>query len=485
MKECVMKKKHAVIIGAGPAGLTAGVELLKSEKFSVALVERDMVVGGLAKTTTYKGCKYDIGPHHFITDSERIQRWWEEIMGKDFLKHKRYTRIFYKKHFFNYPLEPTNVITGLNPFECLRSIISYLRYRFFPIVEIRSFQDWVINKFGYRLFSIFFKTYTEKVWGISCEKISADWAAQRIKGFSLSKAIFYAFFGRWFKKNAPRTISDTFYYPALGAGTLWERVAEKITQHGDGVLEVDQDVVRVEHDGTSILRIATVQRSIARQGGSQKITYKDADYFFSTMPLRALILAMDPLPPAEIIQAAKSLLYRGLITINLIVNKAQVCPDHWLYIHEKEVRMGRIGNMNNFSLKMVDDPAHTALSLEYFSFVDEEFWFKSDHELIEIGKRELEKIGLVKSTAVIDGMVMRTAEAYPVYDEHYKQHLSQVLAYLASFKNLQLMGRNGMHRYNNMDVAALSAIAAVEKVLEQEDLIFHVPNKQVESRFMV
>ena len=485
MEEDVMKKKHALIIGAGPAGLTAGVELLKSEKFSVTVVERDLVVGGLAKTTTYKGCKYDIGPHHFITDSVKIQRWWEELMGDDFLKHKRYTRIFYNKHFFNYPLEPTNVITGLNPFECLRSILSYLRYRFFPITQINSFQDWVTNKFGYRLFSIFFKTYTEKVWGISCNKISADWAAQRIKGFSLSKAIFYAFFGRWFKKNAPRTISDTFYYPSQGAGTLWEKVAEKIKSNHDSVIEVDQEVARIEHDGTRITQVATIQRSISGQGGSQKLHYRQADYFFSTMPLRTLILAMDPLPPAEVAFAAKSLMYRGLITVNLIVNKAHVCPDHWLYIHEKEVRMGRIGNMNNFSVKMADDPEHTALSLEYFSFVDEEFWFKSDHELIEVGKHELEKIGLVKAAAVIDGMVMRTAEAYPVYNEHYKEHLSKVLDYLATFKNLQLMGRNGMHRYNNMDVAALSAMTAVEKVLEQEDIFLHMGDKQVESRFML
>jgi protoporphyrinogen oxidase len=195
---------------------------------------------------------------------------------------------------------------------------------------------------------------------------------------------------------------------------------------------------------------------------------------------------MDPLPPEDVVFAAKALMYRGLITVNLIVNKAQVCPDHWLYIHEKAVRMGRIGNMNNFSLKMTDDPTHTALSLEYFSFVDEEFWFKSDHELIEIGKRELEKIGLVKAAAVLDGMVMRTSEAYPVYDGRYREHLSKVLDYLATFKNLQLMGRNGMHRYNNMDVAALSAMTAVEKILEQEHLVaVAAQDKQVESRFML
>ncbi len=478
-------KKHAMIIGAGPAGLTAGVELLKSEKFSVSIVEREAVVGGLARTTGYKGCKYDIGPHHFITDSDRIQGWWESVMGDDFIKHKRYTRIFYKKHYFNYPLEPVNVITGLNPFECLRSIISYLRYRFFPIKEVKSFQDWVTNRFGYRLFSIFFKTYTEKVWGIACDKISADWAAQRIKGFSLSKAIFYAFFGRWFKKNAPRTISDTFYYPSQGSGTLWEKVAKQICDNEFGSIDLDQDAVRIEHIGNKITKIATVRRSDSDDFSSQIINHYEADYFFSTMPLQALILAMDPLPPADIVFAAKALKYRGLITINLIVDNANVCPDHWLYIHEKEVRMGRIGNMNNFSLKMADHQSHTALSLEYFSFVDEDFWFKADRELIEIAKQELEKIGLVKTSMVLDGMVMRTSEAYPVYDERYKEHLSKVLGYLELFGNLQLMGRNGMHRYNNMDVAALSAIAAVEKVLEKEHLAMNSSRKEIESHFML
>ncbi len=480
-----MIKKRAIIIGAGPAGLTAGIELLKTGNFEVTVIERDAVVGGLAKTTDYKGCKYDIGPHHFITDSSKIQTWWEDLMEGDFLKHKRFTRIYYKKHFFNYPLEPLNVVIGLNLFECARSIFSYIYYRFFPITEVRSFQDWVTNKFGYRLFSIFFKTYTEKVWGIACDKISADWSAQRIKGFSLSKAIFYAFFGRFFKKNAPRTINDTFYYPSLGSGALWAKASLKIVNHDDGRLVMQQSVVKIQHDGAKILSISTCSEEEKRSGGLQKKIDYTGEHFFSTMPLRELILAMDPLPPEVVISAAKSLMYRGLITVNLIVNKTQICPDHWLYIHEKDVRMGRIGNMNNFSPKMVNDPSHTALSLEYFSFVDEEFWFKSDYELVEIGKQELEKIGLVKAAAVVDGMVMRTSEAYPIYDENYKQHLNVVLSYLAQFDNLHLMGRNGLHRYNNMDIAMLSAMEVVDKVIAQEDVFMPHGGMQVESQFMI
>lgn len=461
-------KKKAVIIGAGPAGLTSGLELLKTGDFDVTILEKEAVVGGLARTTEYKKCRFDIGPHHFITESDRVLAWWFDIMADDFHKHKRFTRIFYKKHFFNYPLEPLNVILGLNIIECTKSILSYIRIRLFPIKEVRSFQDWVTNKFGRRLFSIFFKTYTEKVWGIPCHKISADWAAQRIKGFSLSKAIFYAFFGRFFTKNKPRTISDVFYYPSRGAGTLWERVASRIQNHTDGSLILDADVASIEHDGTKITAIAT-KKHTHDQHASASLSRYESDYFFSTMPLRSLIFALDPIAPNDVIVAARSLCYRGLITINLIINKAHICPDHWIYVHEKEVRMGRIGNMNNFSLKMVDNSSkHTALSLEYFTFVDEPFWFKSDYELLEIGKKELEKVGLVKAAAIIDGMVMRTPDAYPVYDENYKEHLGKVLTYLSKFSNLQLMGRNGLHRYNNMDVAMLSAMSAVERVIEQE-----------------
>jgi len=456
--------KKALIIGAGPAGLTAALELLRRSQMSVTILERDNVVGGLAKTIEYKGCRYDIGPHHFITESEKVSAWWQKMADGDFHEHKRYTRIYYKRHFFNYPLEPWNVIRGLNLWECARSIASYIWIRLFPIKEVRSFEDWVSNKFGRRLFSIFFKTYTEKVWGIPCNTISADWAAQRIKGFSLSKAIFYAFFGRFFTKNKPRTINDIFHYPALGAGAFWEKVADKVCADQRAALHLQQGVVHIEHDGGKIIAVSAQGPMVA--GAAGKLVRHEADVFFSTMPLQKLIFSLDPLPEQTVIAAAKALRYRGLITVNLIVNKTHVSPDHWIYVHEKSVRMGRIGNMNNFSLKMVDDATkHTALSLEYFTYVDEPFWFKPDHELIELAKHELEKIGLVRASAVLDGMVLKTADAYPLYDCNYKEHLSCVLEYLAQFNNLHLMGRNGMHRYNNMDIAMLSAFKAVDNVL--------------------
>ncbi|QQR49641.1 NAD(P)/FAD-dependent oxidoreductase [bacterium] len=465
------KKNKALIIGAGPAGLTAGIELLKTGTFEATVLERENVIGGLACTTEYRGCRYDIGPHHFITSSEKIEKWWKDLMQGDFLEHKRFTRIYYNNHFFNYPLEPLNVLEGLSLWECFICMLSYIRYRLFPIKKVKSFQDWVTNKFGYRLFSIFFKTYTEKVWGIECSQISSDWAAQRISGFSLSKAIYFAFFGRFYKKNKPRTIRDDFYYPSKGAGTLWEKAAGWLQSFDGGQVLLNQEVISLEHDGKKIIAVHAQDRRSA--SGVKALACHQADYFFSTMPLRTLIRSLDPLPSGDIIRAANALQYRGLITINLIVNKESICPDHWLYVHEKKVKMGRIGNMNNFSMDMVDNPAHTALSLEYFAFVGEAFWLLSDQELVEIAKKELEAIGLVKAHEVLDGMVMKTAEAYPLYDEHYKEHLGLVLNYLGTFSNLELMGRNGLHRYNNMDIAMLSAMSAVDKVLEKEKSAVH------------
>ncbi|MCK4650888.1 NAD(P)-binding protein [Candidatus Babeliales bacterium] len=466
-------KKEAVVIGAGPAGLTAALELVKSDKFEVKILEKDFVVGGISKTTEYNGCKFDIGPHHFITDSKKVEDWWFDLMkpeqenGNLFINLCRFTRIYYKKHFFNYPLQPLNVLKGLSFFECLYCVFSYIKICLFPIKKVKTFQDWVTNKFGYRLFFIFFKTYTEKVWGISCNKISADWAAQRIKGFSLSKAIFYAFFGRFFKKNTLRTLSDKFYYPLFGAGTLWNRVAFNIESSKLGKIFLNKNVVGITHNDFKITSVFSCNAKDSISGAKKLIEHR-ADYFFSTMPIKDLILSMDPLPKENIIKAAKKLRYRGLITVNFIINKKNICFDHWLYIHDKSVKMGRIGNMNNFSLKMVDNPNHTALSLEYFTFVDSSFWKKTDDALIRLGKREIEKIGIVKKKDVISGMILRLQKAYPIYDKNYKKDLKIIFDYLNKFSNLQLMGRNGLHKYNNMDIAMLSAFKAVDIVLQSE-----------------
>lgn len=458
-------RKSAFVVGAGPAGLTAGYELSKNFSWRVVIVDKDDGVGGLSRTTEYKGCRFDIGPHHFITEHKHIEAWWKSIMGDDFIKLKRFTRIYYKKRFFHYPLQPLNAIKNLTLIECVQSIASYVKICLFPKRKVVSLQDFFVNRFGYRLFSMFFKNYTEKLWGIPCEKISADWAAQRIRNFSLFKAVFFAFFGRWFKRYVPRTIQDEFYYPVYGAGTLWERVAGYVRLGDECMVNLSEKVVSLEHDNKKINAALT-----CNVGGSQKLMRYEADYFFSTMTLHDLVHALDPLPPLQVLTAARSLRCRSLIVVNLIVNKKNICPDHWLYIHEPQVQHIRMGNMNNFSLKMVDQVDHTALSFEYFMFAADPLWQKTDAELVALCKHELAILGLANEAAVIDGMVMRTTDAYPIYEENYREQLAIVRSYLDQFENLQLIGRNGTHSYNNMDVAMLSAMKAVAFVVNRENL---------------
>jgi len=456
-------KKKAIIIGAGPAGLTAGFELLKTQKFTVDIIDKDDQIGGLAKTVTYKKYKYDIGPHHYVTESKEIENWWKEIVKDEFIKLKRFTRIYYNKHFFLYPLEPFNALFGLSLLESARCVCSYFWYKFFP-KKVVSYEDWLTNRFGKRLFGIFFKSYTEKLWGIPCEKISADWAAQRIKNFSLGKAMFFAFFGKLFKKYTPRTILSEFYYPINGSGSLWNKVGEKIRKSTYGSIHLNAKVISIEHDNQKIIAMISKSMLENESTGAQKLTRYEGDYFFSTMTLKDLILSMDPIPPENIINAAKKLRCRALITLNLIIDKEHITPDHWLYIHEKSVRTIRIGNMNNFSANLRPNQNHSAISLECFTFTDESFWFKTDEELLEQAKLEIDKIGLVKKELIIDGMILRSADAYPIYEGDYKTYLNTVYNYLANFKNLRLMGRNGMHQYNNMDTAMISALNAIKSI---------------------
>jgi protoporphyrinogen oxidase len=462
-------KKNVVIIGAGPAGLTAGLELLKTQSFSVEIIEKDDQIGGLAKTVTYKKYKYDIGPHHYITESKDIENWWKDVVKDEFVKLKRFTRIYYNKHFFLYPLEPINALLGLNIFESTRCVCSYFRYKFFP-KKVSSYEDWLTNRFGNRLFGIFFKSYTEKLWGIPCDQISADWAAQRIKNFSLGKAIFFAFFGKLFKKYTPRTILSEFYYPLDGSGSLWNVVGKKISKSAHGSIYLNEEVISVEHDNQKIVAVLTKSTFNQDSTVTQQLKHYEGDYFLSTMTLCNLILSMDPLPPANVINAAKQLRCRALITINLIIDKEHITPDHWLYIHEKSVRTIRIGNMNNFSAGLRPNKNHTALSLECFTFLDDPFWLKTDTELLEQAKNEVDKIGLVKKELILDGMVLRVPDAYPIYEGDYKLHLNMVYGYLENFKNLKLMGRNGMHQYNNMDTAMISAMNAIKPFIEQENV---------------
>ena len=448
---------RTVVIGAGPAGLTAAWELVKAKK-PVLVLEKDGIVGGISRTETYKGYRYDIGGHRFFTKVKMVRDWWVDILGEEFLSRPRLSRIYYNGAFFDYPLKPLNALKNLGPLEALRCCLSYGKARILPSRDERTFEAWVSNRFGKRLFEIFFKTYTEKVWGMPCSEISADWAAQRIKNLNLFAAIANAFLGE-VKAGGQvlTTLIDEFQYPRLGPGQLWEKVAANLGECGyPPVLRTG--VRAIHHDGKRVHAVTVVDQhgETRREVGA---------HFISSMPIRELVRCLDPRPPSEVIAAADGLRYRDFITVGLIIGQPQVFPDNWIYVHSPAVKVGRIQNFKAWSPSMVPDASKSSLGLEYFVQEDDELWSATDHDLVELGKRELESLGLVRAEQVEDGCVIRMPKAYPVYDDTYKQCLATVRAYLAGLPNLQLVGRNGQHRYNNQDHSMVTAIYAARNIL--------------------
>jgi protoporphyrinogen oxidase len=317
----------------------------------------------------------------------------------------------------------------------------------------------VVNRFGRELFTIFFKSYTEKLWGMPTSTISADWAAQRIKGLSLTKAVASALLGGLNSRKGEviKTLIDEFHYPRLGPGQMWEKARDRITSQG-GAVHLDRKVVTVEHDGSAVTAF------VARDSQGRMIRYLGSQ-FLSTMPIRELIKAMDPPPPAEVIAAAQSLKYRDFLTVVLIVDRPETFPDTWIYIHEPAVRVGRIQNFKNWSPHLVPDLSKSSLGLEYFCFEGDELWNMPDSQLLELGRREIDAIGLVAGSAVIDGCVVRMPKAYPVYDDEYQAHLGVIRRWLCKVGNLELAGRNGMHKYNNQDHSMMTALLAARNIL--------------------
>ena len=452
-------KPGVVVMGAGPAGLAAAYELLK-HAVPVTVLERDpRYVGGIARTVEHGGFRFDIGGHRFFSKNSEIEDLWTEILGDEMLSCARLSRIYYRGRYFDYPLKAVNALRNLGPWETVRCMTSYARARVRPAAEPRTLEEWVSNQFGYRLFSIFFKTYTEKVWGISTSELSADWAAQRIKGLDLGGAIKQALLPKRSSNGSGamiKTLIDRFRYPRLGPGQMWERVQELLAASGHPVL-MGQSVERIAHDGS------TVRSVEVRCADGQSRSYP-GEQFISSLPIRSLIERLDPAPPAHVQKAADSLRYRDFLTVALMVDRRDVFPDNWIYIHDPEVKLGRIQNFKNWSVDMVPDPAQTCLGLEYFCFEGDGLWSSSDEELIDLGRRELEQLGICRSSEVFDGAVVRQRKAYPVYDDSYQDHLAVVRQFLASLSNLQLAGRNGMHQYNNQDHSMLTGILAARNV---------------------
>jgi len=444
--------RKVLVIGAGPSGLTSTYDLAK-RSIPVMCFEADRMVGGISRTIEYKGFRFDVGGHRFFSKIQRVNDLWQEILGDEFLRRPRLSRIYYNGKFFYYPLQPMNALLGLGLLCSAQILGSYFKAKLPIAAEERTFEQWVTRRFGARLYNIFFKTYTEKVWGIPCTEIRAEWAAQRIKGLSLYSAVANALF----KQNKViKTLIDEFNYPRLGPGQMYETMAHKAEKLG-GEIRLEHRVSEIQHDKGWLTGVC-----VASPDGVYVETGTD---FISTMPITELVLSLRPEPPREVICAARALRYRSLLTVNLLMDRPENLPDTWIYVHDPSVKMGRVQCFANWSPYMVPDVNHSSMGLEYFCWEGDDFWSMPDDELLALGKTEIGRLGLVDPNTVFDGFVVRMKKCYPVYDEAYQGHLETIRNYLTGFNNLQLCGRYGLFKYNNMDHSILTALFAVENIL--------------------
>ena len=447
----------ALVIGAGPAGLTSAW-VLGRQRVKVHVLEADTIVGGIARTSEYKGFRFDIGGHRFFSKVKAVEALWNEMLGSEMLTRPRLSRIYYDGKWFDYPLKAGNALSGLGLWRAFQIGMSYLWRQLFPIKPEVSFEDWTVNRFGWKLYNTFFKAYTEKVWGIPCNQIGAQWAAQRIKGLSLFSAAKEMLLAPFRSKGGTkiRSLIEEFKYPRLGPGMMWERFTERVKEQG-GTVTMGAKVVALHHEGGRVT-------AIDYEKDGRKIQ-EQVEAVVSSMPLRQLIDALSPAAPQNVRDAAKKLSYRDFLTVALIVDQAEMFPDNWIYVHDPGVKLGRIQNFKNWSPEMVPDPSKSCLGLEYFCFEGDGLWTMADKDLIALGTKELAMIGLADPKKVIDGTVVRMRKAYPVYDGDYLKALDVLREYLKGFTNLQLAGRNGLHKYNNQDHAMVTGILAAKALL--------------------
>ena len=457
-----MNSPSTAIIGAGPAGLTAAYLLAKAKTPVVVLEGDPQYVGGISKTVSYKGYHFDIGGHRFFSKSREVEDFWSELLPDDLLVRPRSSRILYRGKFFSYPLKAVEALRKLGIFESLRCVLSYARACLAPVRDPKNFEDWVGNQFGKRLFNIFFKTYTEKVWGMDCRDISADWAAQRIKGLSLKTAVLAALL----PKRRPRagekvvkTLIDSFRYPRRGPGMMWDACAAKVKAMG-GTVEMGRRVKQCHYDaGSGEWTVTTCDA----EGREQVVK---ARHVISSAPVRELVAMLSPAVPESTIHASRQLKYRDFITVVLMLKDREVFTDNWIYVHDPSVQVGRVQNFKSWSPEMVPDPAMTCYGLEYFCFEHTGLWNLTDEQLQLLARGELVKLGLAREEDIADAHVVRQRKAYPVYDDAYAAHMETIRTDLERlFPTLHLVGRNGMHKYNNQDHSMMTAMLTAKNIL--------------------
>ncbi|MEH3035145.1 MAG: NAD(P)/FAD-dependent oxidoreductase [Sphingomonas adhaesiva] len=453
------------IVGAGPAGLTAGY-LLTRAGYSVAIIEKDAhYVGGISRTVEHNGFRFDIGGHRFFSRSREVVDLWNEILPDDFIERPRMSRIYYEGKFYSYPLRAFEALGNLGIVRSTLCMASFAKARMFPKRDIRSFEDWTVNAFGRKLFSIFFKTYTEKVWGMPCDEMSADWAAQRIKGLSLWGAVVDGLKRSLGLNKRPndgmqtKTLLETFRYPRLGPGMMWDAARDRIVERGGRVL--------MGHALRQLTFNAATQRwTVAATHGGATATIPvtiNAAHVISSAPMRELASRLHPLPAT--LPEAANLKYRDFLTVALMIRSPDLFPDNWIYIHDPKVQVGRIQNFRSWSPEMVPDPAIACVGLEYFCFEGDGLWASSDDELVALATAEMAALGLCDPRQVEGGVVVRQEKAYPVYDEDYAQNVDMLRREIEDrFPTLHCVGRNGMHRYNNQDHAMMTAMLTVRNI---------------------
>ncbi len=460
-----MKTLDALVIGAGPAGLTTAYKLAKAGR-SVLVVEQDPIyVGGISRTVNYKGFLFDIGGHRFFSKSKEVVDLWNEILPDDFIERPRLSRIYYRGKFFAYPLKAFEAFRKLGLMQSIACLASFAYARAFPVQDVRTVHQWVRNQFGERLFSIFFKTYTEKVWGMSCDEISAEWAAQRIKGLDLGAAIMDAVrrsLGRKKRGAVAKTLIESFRYPRRGPGMMWEACAAKIKKLG-GEIVMDRRLKSLAFDEQH------QSWTVEVVGGSGESESYVAEHVVSSAPVRELMEALRP--GALSLLHSRELKYRDFLTVVLIGESAVDLPDNWIYIHDPRVKVGRVQNFRSWSPDMIPDATSTCLGLEYFCFEGDGLWTSSDEDLVALAKKEIGQIGLMSPAAVRDACVVRQKKAYPVYDESYASHMATIRQELALLHpRLHLVGRNGMHKYNNQDHAMMTGMLTAANIMAGETL---------------